>query len=277
MKSKTYGLQQETRTYLRRLYAYGRELRGEDINDIDEFIKGLKVLGLWGNTVCWPMRSIHNIGTGSTVLSLGGISNTASDGTIMGSVTWGATGLDVTGLNSTTSYIATKLLDTTDNISLFSTSLLRNQYLINIGARPVNPNIAQQGGFTLYTAAAPLQSSFVAWGLGAVNNNEKRITTSAKNIFQNFYVSFQRITQPTTVINNGFNKGSISTASSTTNSCQRSYNPYVFFRESPNDTSDGSDGIIALNLICKKLMSKSEFDMLHDLSKTTIAKNLGLP
>jgi hypothetical protein len=91
MKSKTYGLQQETRTYLRRLYAYGRELRGEDINDIDEFIKGLKQLNLWQNTVCWPMRSIHNIGTGSKVLSLGG--GGTYDGTMVNSPTWGTGGI----------------------------------------------------------------------------------------------------------------------------------------------------------------------------------------
>ena len=122
ISSKSYGLQNETRQYLRRLYAYGKELAGTDVNDVDNFIKGLKQLNLWQNIVCWPMRSIHNIGTGSRVLSMGGLSNVSSYGILMGSVTWGATGLDVDSTNSTTSYVVTRLSDTTDNISLFSTS-----------------------------------------------------------------------------------------------------------------------------------------------------------
>jgi hypothetical protein len=91
MKTKTYGLQNETRQYLRRLYSYGRELAGTDIADIDDFVKGLKQLGLWGNTVCWPMRSMHNMGTGSMVLSLGG--GGKFDGTTFNSPTWGDIGM----------------------------------------------------------------------------------------------------------------------------------------------------------------------------------------
>lgn len=95
MKTKSYGLQNETRQYLRRLYSYGRELQGADIADLDDFVKGLKQLGLWGNTVCWPMRSIHNVGTGSTVLSLGGIGK--FDGTMVNSPTWNLNGVSFTG------------------------------------------------------------------------------------------------------------------------------------------------------------------------------------
>jgi hypothetical protein len=42
INSKSYGLQNETRQYLRRLYAYGRELAPADVADIDNFVKGLK-------------------------------------------------------------------------------------------------------------------------------------------------------------------------------------------------------------------------------------------
>lgn len=91
MNTRTFGLQKETRNYLRRLYAYGRELRGEDVADIDEFVKGLKQLNLWQNTVCWMMRSQHNIGTGSTVLSLGG--GGKYDGVMVNSPSWGNDGI----------------------------------------------------------------------------------------------------------------------------------------------------------------------------------------
>ena len=90
--SKSYGLQNETRQYLRRLYAYGKELAGTDVNDVDNFIKGLKQLNLWQNIVCWPMRSIHNIGTGSRALSLGGYG--PFDATLLNSATWSNDGVN---------------------------------------------------------------------------------------------------------------------------------------------------------------------------------------
>ena len=92
ISSKSYGLQNETRQYLRRLYAYGKELAGTDVNDVDNFIKGLKQLNLWQNIVCWPMRSIHNIGTGSSVLSLGGYG--PFDATLLNSATWSNDGVN---------------------------------------------------------------------------------------------------------------------------------------------------------------------------------------
>ena len=92
ISSKSYGLQNETRQYLRRLYAYGKELAGTDVNDVDNFIKGLKQLNLWQNIVCWPLRSIHNIGTGSSVLSLGGYG--PFDATLLNSATWSNDGVN---------------------------------------------------------------------------------------------------------------------------------------------------------------------------------------
>lgn len=92
ISSKSYGLQNETRQYLRRLYAYGRELAPTDVNDVDNFVKGLKQLNLWQNIVCWPMRSIHNIGTGSRVLSLGGLGT--FDATLLNSATWSNNGVN---------------------------------------------------------------------------------------------------------------------------------------------------------------------------------------
>jgi len=92
INSKSYSLQNETRQYLRRLYAYGKELNGVDIADLDNFIAGLKQLNLWQNIVCWPMRSIHNIGTGSTVLSLGG--GQLANATLLNSATWSTEGIN---------------------------------------------------------------------------------------------------------------------------------------------------------------------------------------
>ena len=92
-EKRSYGLQNETRQYLQRLYAYGRELAPTDVADIDNFVKGLKQLNLWQNMICYPMRSIHNIGTGSTVLSLGGGQQVGADATLLNAATWSVDGI----------------------------------------------------------------------------------------------------------------------------------------------------------------------------------------
>jgi hypothetical protein len=40
---------------------------------INNFVAGLKANNIWTNTIIWPMRSIHNISTGTSLASLGSI------------------------------------------------------------------------------------------------------------------------------------------------------------------------------------------------------------
>lgn len=56
------------------------------------FTRGMKALDLWRSTVCWPMRSYQNIGTGATVYSLGGLG--VFNGTAVNSPTWGSGGVN---------------------------------------------------------------------------------------------------------------------------------------------------------------------------------------
>jgi hypothetical protein len=66
---------------------------------INEFVRGVKSLGLWNSMVCWPLRSTQNAGTGTTAHSLGGLG--IFNGTLINGPTWGANGLT----NSATGYV----------------------------------------------------------------------------------------------------------------------------------------------------------------------------
>lgn len=55
------------------------------------FVRGMKSIGLWSNMICWPLRSYQNIGTVSTVYSLGGAGS--FDGTCINSPTWDVNGI----------------------------------------------------------------------------------------------------------------------------------------------------------------------------------------
>jgi hypothetical protein len=97
--TRQYTFDIDTKRYLNRVNTY-RLLNGlpnitnGDAVDIDNFIIGLKDLGIWHNIVCWPMRSIQNIGTGSIILSFGGYG--PKDGVSQNSPTWSTDGIITT-------------------------------------------------------------------------------------------------------------------------------------------------------------------------------------
>lgn len=62
------------------------------------FVKEIKRLNLWNNIVCWPLLSSQNIGSGTTVYSLGGLG--VYNGTLIGSPTWGTDGIALTSSTS---------------------------------------------------------------------------------------------------------------------------------------------------------------------------------
>jgi hypothetical protein len=73
---------------------------------INNFVKGIKSLGLWNSMVCWPLRASQNASTTLTARSLGGLGN--FDGTFAGSLpvsAWGSQGIT----NTSTGFINTNL------------------------------------------------------------------------------------------------------------------------------------------------------------------------
>jgi hypothetical protein len=66
-------------------------------SQINDFVKGVKSLGLYNNMVCWPLRSSQNAGTGTTAYSLGGLGT--FNGTLTNGPTWGTDGIVFDGSN----------------------------------------------------------------------------------------------------------------------------------------------------------------------------------
>lgn len=90
-RTRTYGLDVDTIAYAARVKAgSGVTILPEPLKQLNKFIVGIKKLGLWNSMVCWPMRSIHNAGTGSTVYSLGGLGT--FNGTMQNSPVWNRDG-----------------------------------------------------------------------------------------------------------------------------------------------------------------------------------------
>ena len=91
-RTRTYGLDADAITFANRVKAgSGKTILPENLKQINKFIIGLKKLGIWSNTICWPLRSIHNAGTGTTAYSIGGLG--IYNGTLTNSPTWGFDGM----------------------------------------------------------------------------------------------------------------------------------------------------------------------------------------
>jgi hypothetical protein len=74
---RQYQFDVDTKRYLNRVNTY-RSLNGladiqkPDAVDIDNFVIGLKDLGIWSNTLCFLTRSTQNVGTGNVFYPIGG-------------------------------------------------------------------------------------------------------------------------------------------------------------------------------------------------------------
>jgi hypothetical protein len=89
-----------------------------DSTALSEFVLGLKGMGLWATSVCWPMRSAQNYGSGTSLKSLGGLGT--FDGTISGSPTWGAAGIAFDGVNDYISFATPGKSATLAEFTMFS-------------------------------------------------------------------------------------------------------------------------------------------------------------
>jgi hypothetical protein len=69
---------------------------------INNFVKGIKSLGLWNQMVCWPLRASQNASTTLTAQSLGGLGNFPATLANFGSASsaWASTGLSGASTNS---------------------------------------------------------------------------------------------------------------------------------------------------------------------------------
>lgn len=67
---------------------------------INDFILGLKASSLWSLSVCWPLRSTQNTGSGNIAYSFGGMGS--YHGTLSSSPTWTTSGVTFTGASGGT-------------------------------------------------------------------------------------------------------------------------------------------------------------------------------
>ena len=284
--TKSYGLQTETRQYLRRLYAYGRELTGADIVDLDNFIAGLKQLNLLQNIIVYPLRSQHNIGSTSTVLSFGGIGK--FDGLSINSPTWGLSGINFTAASS--QYIRIPNFLNNPVISGFSMICLHQPdftttaraLLGNDGSsattRGMRINVQNHSYITGTGVATSMYVTFPSRPSG--NGSESAAATFSSPSFNSAamhvnYISFGE----------ALTSGLAASINATTTSASKTL-PFfdntafntmgIGARSGQTSPADFFQGTMSLMMIANRSISPTEYLNVYNLIKATIGKGLGL-
>lgn len=119
---KYYQLDNDTKKYIKRLNYNGYKTPS-DIYSVDQFVRGLKDMGVYGNMIeAWSFRKDQNAGTGSTVFAF---RDSFNNGTInnISTARWDDRGLicTATSSNATSNYITCNLKpNLLQTVSIFS-------------------------------------------------------------------------------------------------------------------------------------------------------------
>lgn len=267
---RQYTLDIDTKRYLNRVNTY-RLLNGlpnianSDAVDIDNFVIGLKDLGIWSSGEIWLMSNRYNVGAGQNICSL---FDSKKTGIAVGNIVWEIDGIKSTGLGNPPPYI--QLLNTkktnyfTRNIiSIFMRNALtlEEAYLLTS-----NYNL----GFASPSGEGFFFSTLFQWGVSlnrtslsqTVNNNQRVCLSSALNFNQAY--SFR----------NGASKN---TTTRVAFPIADTNNIRCMAMQGGGLNDRGLNGTMSLAADFDKALDDSTQLSFYNLCKATIGKTLGLP
>lgn len=224
---------------------------------INDFVVGVKNLGLYNNMVAWPLRSTQNAGTGGTAYSLGGLGT--YDGTLTNGPTWGTGGVTFDGVND---YIDTTLGTVQPELTAISVT--------NTSSTTSGIEISKDNGSSLREFAlnqiAPSILRFVSVGDDGVNNLDGPTFATGVSKFRCTRMS-------TSSRKSRKNNESDFTASGSTRATI-AVNVRIGDR---NPSAAPFLGVIHSAILFNKALTDSETSSMYTLYSTTIGSGLGLP
>jgi hypothetical protein len=240
---------------------------------INDFILGLKAINLWDVSVCWPLRSTQNIGSGTIAYSFGGFGS--YHGTLSSNPTWTTSGVTFTGASGGTlnnSSIPAVLR----GISGYACILVG----LNVATGTINFGVLKGGGGNQIGdnyVAVSRQYNFIAQAqnylTGGTGERTFGSTSFALTGFNFLGASRTGLTAPST--NTGFVK-----ANATTNSTRSgtgnlpSTNPYA---EEYYITSSLTPSNIYAFCMASSAISENMMEDVRTLYKATLGTGLNLP
>jgi hypothetical protein len=215
-----YQLDNDTKKYIKRLNYNGIKTP-TDITSVDQFIRGLKDLGIYGNMIeAWFFRKNHNAGSGNIIYSF---RDSFHNGTInnISTAVWDDRGLICTSnaTNSLSNYINGNLrANILPTVSMFSVFMSTPAGMENFtSGYPYAFSLSTYTYPSSYTDGSSLSNTSIgsngtSWGasFGNVNNTSN---IQGNTLFKMLKGSLT----PSTVLAESRNSSSILTSSSTSN------------------------------------------------------------
>jgi hypothetical protein len=289
------GLDKDTIAFAARVKAgSGRIILTEPLKQINKFVIGAKKLGLWDSIVCWPMRSIHNAGTGSTVYSLGGLGT--YNGTLINGPTWGRDGLFFLPNRTVNlmTYLNFPYKAGQYGVSVFSivnplnwiTSGSGDILLLGAASGNAPPMLhltnGVAGGTSMVLQKFAINYNNATYGAGYVNNYMRLFgSTSVNTQYYKSNYFYAGYSPSLTAQDCLFVVDKVSRLNTT------SYQPVNSFGVLPaastllragiNSASVTNNAIITLTGLCNIAMTSNQHELLRKLINTTICKNIRFP
>lgn len=241
-----------------------------DIQGINDFVKGVKALGLWSSMVCWPLRSSQNAGTGSTAYSLGGLGT--YNGTLVNGPTWGADGVSFGGNTQSIQYNPQFSVDFTKNG--FSVHAVWSALGVSITSGEGDFNLfGQPGNSTLHNIITTNVGGGTTWMPESKNYNGNRYFNFS-NVPISGNVGYGWNADTLTLQTNGVNVAtSLQPAFTPANG---NYTLSTIGRN--NSTASATSRVSYLMAFQPNIgMSTQKMQDIYNLAKSTLGQGLGLP
>jgi hypothetical protein len=232
---------------------------------LNDFVVGVKGLGLWSNIIFWPMRSHQNRGTGALLYSMGGYGNFTGSFSSSGPV-WGNSGILFNGTNS--QIVLSNSIISSNTGSLFycgmhsATKPSISQKAINFGNIEIGKAENAQG-----LEATNLKSPFPTVGRTSI------ITGYAPGVF---YTGTGVYTPASTLMSRFYNAGQKESNTTATYGTFVNEDTAVIGGRT-SATNSPFYGPIAIAAYFNTPLSDASVASFNSLYKTTLGSGLGLP
>jgi hypothetical protein len=240
---------------------------------LNEFVRGIKGLGVWNSMVCWPLRSTQNSGGASTTAySLGGLGT--FDGTLVGGPTWGTNGMTFT--NASSQYITfngPQIIAGNSDYTILAVAKLTNVVTSNLVVVSLGNN---RGGLAGVASNGSTQVRNAQWtvtsGFGGAQLANGPTTSWFASILSGDSVSAKNYVNSSTPFATLPGDYRVN-PSSTTLPQIGAHNLTV----SPNSANGFWNGDIAAGVIWNVKMTDAQVASIYALYKQTLGTGLGLP
>jgi hypothetical protein len=281
---RSYQLDNDTKKYIKRLNYNGIKTP-TDIYSVDQFIRGLKDLGIYGNMIeAWFFRKNHNAGSGNIVYAF---RDSFNNGTInnISTAVWNDRGLICTANASTalSNYIngnlRANILPTASMFSVFMSTVAGMENFTNgypyVFSLSINQYNSGSGGSSLSNTA--FSSSGTNWGASLGNNNNAG-SIQGNTLFKMVKGSLTS----STVLVESRNSSSTLTSASTANTIGLLRYDRFIFGGRWNNTIESSNGSFGVGFHGTQIFNcffdiNVNFTSFESLFKSTIGKGIALP